>query len=124
MSITFNALKDCINAILLPDDISFYEIDGQKVFPIIGSSGGIASTSICYLIHRCSPSKIAVQPIEFSGIEIHATMAEHILFKLRAAINQFKRDLASENCKLVSLDGELLGRESWTYQGLCQCQFH
>lgn len=39
-----------INNCKLPSHVSFYEIDGNKLFEIRGPSGGVVSGLICYLV--------------------------------------------------------------------------
>ena len=39
-----------MSTITLPHHVSFYEIDGNKLFEIRGQSGGVISGLICYLV--------------------------------------------------------------------------
>ena len=45
-------------------DIDFYDVGGQTVFPIYGASGGLASAYIFYFVtdSRCGTSRLAAAP--------------------------------------------------------------
>jgi len=45
-----NLLHYALGSVKLPPNVSFYEVDGTRLFEIRGASGGIVTTMICYLV--------------------------------------------------------------------------
>ena len=47
-----NSALIVINTSKLPSHVSWYEVEGRKLFEIRGASGGVASSYVCYLITK------------------------------------------------------------------------
>lgn len=102
-----NLLKEAMNEVRLPENMMWWEVDGQKIFNTFNSSTRIGAAVTIILVKKYSVGAKSTfyKRIDHTIFFLSGRTKETILNWLYDYVNDFALDLLRNRAKEVSLDG-------------------